>query len=107
MSLSKVGLKKMPKNGNGAAGANDASSSASRCAGTWVPGKDELRGAQVGATSTGRASDNVLHIFLFEHCQKMERYGARPLGGPCFWECKRPFKKVKKRVLTLLGSARV
>ena len=97
----------MAKNGeNGAAGAGVASTSAPG-GGVWIPTKEALRGAQVGSSSTGSASDNKLHVYIFEYCQKIHRYGARPLGGSCFWECKRPFKKIKKRVLTLLGSARV
>ena len=91
MSKSPV-LKKMAKK-TGAAGAGVASGSA-QDGGVWIPSKEALRGAQVSSANTGNAGDNKLHLYIFEYCQKIHRYGARPLGGSCFWECERPVKEI-------------
>ena len=77
------GLKKVQKGENGAAGSGAASTSARRGA-AWIPTKSQLRGAQVGSTSTANAGDNKLHIYLLEYCQSLELYGTRPLVGSCF-----------------------
>ena len=77
----------------GAAGGGVASGSAQDNK-VWIPNKEALRGAQVSSANTSGAGDNKLHLHIFEYCERMGRYGARPLGGSCFWDCERPVKEI-------------